>query len=359
MNLPELTIEKAETVSEDTEKHKVRQLSTISKPGWGYLLKRSLNSFLGNGGTDLAAALTYFTVLSVFPGLLAVVSLLGVFGQGEQTTQAILDFIRPYAPSNLMELIQGPISQLTEGSGAGLALVTGIIGALWTASGYTGAFGRALNRVYGVVEGRPIWKLRPWNLLITFLMVVLVVLIMLTVLLSGGVLRFFGDLIGVGDTAVAIWDWVRWLVVLVLAVLLITLLYYATPNVKQPKLRWISPGALFSLVMMGAAGAAFGFYVSNFGKYNATYGALGGVIVMLLLIWILNNVLLFGAVLDSELERARQLESGIRAEEDIQLPPRDIRQARKMVSAHDDLVRQGRQLRLENSGLDYSEGTED
>lgn len=358
MNLPEQTIAKAEIDEEQSSsphRHKTRKVTSISKPGWGYILKRTLNSFTSKGCTDLAATLTYFTVLSVFPGLLAVVSLLGVFGQGEQTTETILDLIQPYAPSQLMDLIEQPIRQLTEGNGAGLALITGIVGALWTASGYTGAFGRALNRIYGVVEGRPTWKLRPWNLLVTFTMVILVVLTMLTVLLSGGVIEFFSDHLGIGDQITQIWNWVRWLITLVLVVALIALLYYATPNIKQPKLRWISPGAAIALVMMGVAGAAFGFYVSNFSNYNATYGTLGGVIVMLLLIWIMNNVLLLGAVLDSELERARQLESGIRAEEDIQLPPRGIRQAEKMRDAHADLVKQGRQLRLDNDHLDYSE----
>ena len=134
----------------------------------------------------------------------------------------------------------------------------------------------------------------------------------------------------------------------------IALLYYATPNVKQPKLQWLSPGAAFSLVAMAIAGAAFGFYVSNFGSYNATYGTIGGVIVMLLFIWIMNNVLLFGAVLDSELERARELEAGIRAEEHLRLPPRDTRQAHKLVESRQKFVDEGRRLRLQNDRLDYS-----
>lgn len=354
MELTEQTIDKAEGPS---AKHqdKPGKITEITKPGWSYVLKRAINSFTSNGCTDLAASLTYFTVLSVFPGLLAVVSLLGVFGRGEETTQAILDFIEPYAPSSLMQLIEGPISQLTTSGGAGLALVTGVVGALWTASGYIGGFGRALNRVYGVVEGRPVWKLRPFNLLITFIMVVIVVIMMLLVLSSGGTLRFFGDFIGLGDTAVMVWNWLRWPILVIFAVILIALLYYATPNIKQPKVRWLSPGAAFALIFMAIAGAGFGFYVSNFGNYNATYGTLGGVIVMLLLIWIMNNVLLFGAVLDSELERARQLQAGIKAEDHMQLPPRDVRQAEKMKDARSNLIEEGRSLRLDNDRLDYSE----
>lgn len=354
MDYSEQTLERARLADQE-ETARSKSPAGVSKPGWGYIFKRSVNSFTSNGGTDLAASLTYFTVLSIFPGLLAVVSLLGVFGQGEQTTRAILDFLEPHAPSYVMELIEQPITQLTTSTGAGLALITGIVGALWTASGYVGGFGRALNRVYGVVEGRPIWKLRPINLVVTFCMVVIVVVMMMTILLSGDVLHFFGDFIGLGDTAVAVWNWARWIVVLVLAIALITLLYYATPNIRQPKLRWMSPGAGFALVMMGLAGVGFGFYVSNFGNYNATYGTLGGVIVMLLAIWIMNNVLLFGAVLDSEIERGRELESGLQAERMIQLPPRDVRQAEKMLEKRNALVEEGRSLRLDNDRLDYSE----
>ncbi|WP_129658051.1 YihY/virulence factor BrkB family protein [Rothia uropygialis] len=356
MELSEQTIHKSEHTSKAAHQGKAKKLSQISKPGWGYVFKRTINSFTGNGGTDLAASLTYFAVLSLFPGLLAVVSLLGVFGEGETTTQAILDFVRPYAPEELMTLIREPVSQLTSSTGAGIiALITGIVGALWTASGYVGGFGRALNRIYGVFEGRPIWKLRPINLVVTFFMVLIVVVMMMVILLSGSVLHAAGDWIGLGDTAVAVWSWARWVVLLILAVALIALLYYATPNVKQPKLHWLSPGAAFSLIAMAVAGAAFGFYVSNFGSYNATYGTIGGVIVMLLFIWIMNNVLLFGAVLDSELERARELEAGIRAEDYLQLPPRDTRQAHKQVEARQKFIDEGRKLRLQNDRLDYSD----
>lgn len=356
MDLSEQTIHKSEHAPKAAHRDKAKNLSQISKPGWGYVFKRSVNSFTADGGTDLAASLTYFAVLSLFPGLLAVVSLLGVFGEGDTTTTAILDFIRPYAPEELMALIKEPITQLTSSTGAGvIALITGVVGALWTASGYVGGFGRALNKIYGVVEGRPIWKLRPINLVVTFFMVVIVVIMMLVLLLSGSILHAAGDWIGLGDTAVEVWSWARWIVMLILAVAFIALLYYATPNVKQPKLQWLSPGAAFSLVAMAIAGAAFGFYVSNFGSYNATYGTIGGVIVMLLFIWIMNNVLLFGAVLDSELERARELEAGIRAEEHLQLPPRDTRQAHKLVESRQKFVDEGRRLRLQNDRLDYSD----
>lgn len=356
MSLAKETVRRAEN-EEQLTKHSPDKKDKTVKPKWGYVFKRSFNEFLADGCTDLAAALTYFAVLSIFPALLAVVSLLGVFGQGQQTTQAILDFIRSFAPQDVLTLVKDPITQLTTSSAAGLALITGILGALWTASGYVGAFGRALNKIYDVVEGRPLIKLRLWNLLVTAILVLIVVVMVAVLILSGGVVNMIsGAIPGVDLSGFAtIWNWLRWPIALVLAIVLIALLYYGTPNVKQPKLRWISPGAAFSLVGMAVAGLGFTFYVSNFGKYNATYGTIGGVIVLLLFIWIMNNVLLFGAQIDSEIERSRELKAGIPAEESVQLPPRSEVQAQKMIDTREKLVEEARDIRLEHSGLDYSE----
>lgn len=329
---------------------KPQQLSKVKGKSWAYAFKRASQEFLNDGCTDMAAALTYFSVLSIFPGLLAVVSLLGVFGQGQETTAAILGFLKDYAPQEMLVLLEEPISQLTSSSQAGLALALGIIGALWTASGYTGGFGRALNRIYGVVEGRPIWKLRPLNLLITAIMSLIVVSMMLVFLSSQDVLLFIQRAFPLLDLSgfMGIWLWLRWPIMLALAVLFINVLYYATPNVKQPKLRFLSPGAGFALIMMGLAGAGFNFYVSRFGSYNATYGIIGAVIVMLLFLWIMNNVLLFGAQIDAEIQRVRELQAGIKAEQSIQLPPRDETMALKTQEKKDQLVAQGRQIRLDS-----------
>lgn len=322
---------------------------------WGYVFKRAVSEFSKDKCTDLAATLTYFAVLSVFPALLALVSLLGVFGQGEATTKAILDFLNEYAPAELVSLLSGPISQLTTQSGAGLALVVGVLGALWTASGYTGAFGRAMNRVYEMAEGRPFWKLKPTMLLITLVMVLIVAVLMFMILLSGDFAQTVGDAIGLGSTVVTVWNWAKIPVALILLILLIAVLYYATPNVKQPKFRWMSPGAAIALVVMILAGLGFAFYVANFSKYNATYGIIGSVIVLLLGVWIMNNVLLLGAEIDAELERGRQLQAGMRAEDAILLPPRDTRQIDKIAAKEEKLEAQGRKLRLENEHIDYSE----
>ncbi|MEF3122111.1 YihY/virulence factor BrkB family protein [Kocuria flava] len=353
------TRSKERTAPHPESDRKPDSITEISKPSWGYVLKRSVAEFSKDDCTDLAASLTYFAVLSLFPALLALVSLLGVFGQGEATAQAITDFLDQYAPAELVTLLEGPIANLTTSTGAGLALFTGILGALWTASGYTGAFGRAMNRIYEVEEGRPIWKLRPMNVLVTLMLVVIVALIMVMVVVSGDLARIVGDLIGLGSTAVTVWNIAKWPVVVALAVVLIAVLYYFTPNVQQPKFRWISLGSIIALVVMAVAGLGFAWYVSNFASYNATYGIIGSVIVLLLGLWIMNNVLLLGAEIDAELERGRELQGGLRAEESIQLPPRDTRQIDKLEEKTEKLVDQGRKLRLRHEHLDYSGGGDD
>ncbi|KUG55418.1 MULTISPECIES: YihY/virulence factor BrkB family protein [Kocuria] len=350
---------KERTAPEPEDSRKPDSPTEISKPSWGYVFKRAASEFSKDDCTDLAASLTYFAVLSLFPALLAIVSLLGVFGQGEATTRAITDFLGQYAPAELVTLLEGPINNLTTSTGAGLALFTGLLGALWTASGYTGAFGRAMNRIYEVEEGRPVWKLRPMNILVTLMLVLIVVLIMLMVLLSGGIAQWVGDLVGLGSTAVTVWNIAKWPVVVAFAIVLIAVLYYFTPNVQQPKFRWISMGSIVALLVAALAAAAFTWYVINFATYNATYGIIGSVIILLLGLWIINNVLLLGAEIDAEVERGRQLQGGIKAEETIQLPPRDTRQVDKKEKKEEKLVDQGRKLRLEHEHLDYSSGDSD
>jgi len=345
---------KEQTAPDPEDPRKPDSPTELSKPSWGYVFKRALSEFSKDDCTDLAASLTYFAVLSLFPALLAIVSLLGVFGQGEATTRAITGFLDQYAPAELVTLLENPINNLTTSTGAGLALFTGIVGALWTASGYTGAFGRAMNRIYEVEEGRPIWKLRPVNLLVTLLLVLIVVLILVMVVVSGSIAQFVGDLVGLGDTAVTVWNIAKWPVVVVLAVVLIAVLYYFTPNVRQPKFRWISMGSIVALAVAALAAAGFAFYVSNFSSYNATYGIIGSVIVLLLGLWIMNNVLLLGAEIDAEVERSRELQGGIKAEHSIQLPPRDTRGVHKKEQKWDKLVDLGRKLRLDHEHIDYS-----
>ena len=338
---------RAETAPDIDDSRKPDSPNDIDKPGWRYTAKAAFGEFQRDQCTDLAAALTYYSVLSVFPAILALVSLLGFFGQGESTTQALLDIVRQLGQGQVADQLKGPIDQIVGARGAGLALVLGLVGAIWSASGYVGAFGRAMNRVYQVDEGRPIWKLRPVVLLITVGLVVMAALVLVGLVVSGPVATAIGDVVGLGDLSTTIWGIVKWPVMLGIVVVMVAVLYYATPNVKQPKIRWVSVGAAVAILVWVLASVAFGFYVSNFSSYNKTYGSLAGIIVFLLWLWITNLALLFGAEIDAELERARQLQSGIEAEQTLQLPPRDTRNSDKAEEKLEKKVAEGRRLRLE------------
>lgn len=330
---------------------KVDAPTRLSRPSWIFALKQAVAQFSRDQCTDLAASLTYFGVLSLFPALLALVSLLGVFGQGEATVTTLLGLVEDLGQEGVATQLEGPVRSMVGASGAGVTLLIGVAGALWSASGYVGAFGRAMNRIYEVDEGRPVWKLRPAMLGVTLLLVVLVGLLLVGIGLSGGVAEVIGDAIGLGSVAVTVWGIAKWPVMLAIVVVMVSLLYRFTPNVRQPRSRWLSVGAVIAIVVAILASVGFGFYVGNFGSYNKTYGSLAGVIVFLLWLWIINNVLLLGAEVDAELERARQLQSGIRAEETLQLPPRDTTASEKAADKRDDAVEQGRRLRLEAEGV--------
>jgi membrane protein len=317
----------------------------VTKPSWKYIAKKTLREFNKDQCPDLAAALTYYAVLSLFPAMLALVSLIGLFGDPERTTTALLEIVRGFAPAETVNTVSGPVSELASAPAAGLTLVIGLGTALWSASGYVGAFGRAMNRVYEVDEGRPFVKLRGTMLAVTLLAVVIVALLAGMLVLSGPVAEAVGGLIGLSGVFLTIWDIAKWPVMVALIVVIIAVLYYATPNVKQPKFKWMSLGSGIALFIFLLASLGFGFYVGNFGNYNKTYGALGGVIIMLLWLWILNMSLLFGAEFDAEMERGRQLQAGIEAEETIQLPPRDTKKSEKLQKQEDEDIQHGRELR--------------
>lgn len=318
-----------------------------------YILRRTLFRFTANGGTDMAAALTYFTVLSIFPALLAIVSLLGIFGQGEDSANAILAFLKDNAPTQMYGILEDPIRQLTSGQGAGLALLAGILSALWSASGYTGSFGRALNRVYGVREGRPGWMLKPINVLVTTVLIILAVLMILMMLLGVTVLDLIGQYVPETvnmELIKLVWLNGRWVLILLMAIGLITLLYAATPNVRRFKAWRLSAGATLALAGMGLGAFGFTLYANNFSKYNATYGLIGGVIVMLLFIWIMNNMLLFGAHLDAEIMLMRQIIAGDDDDGHLKIQPRHTSASRALKARQERLMSAGRELQQQAAG---------
>jgi membrane protein len=241
--------------------------------------------------------------------------------------------------------VQPALEQIAHSQGAGLALVLGILGALWSASGYVSAFGRAMNRIYEIDEGRPFWKLRPVMLLVTLVAILLVALVLVMLIVSGPLATSIGDQIGLGSQALLVWNIAKWPVIVVVVMLVVAMLYYATPNVRQPRFRWLSVGASVAIVIWVVASVAFALYVATFGSYNKTYGSLAGVVVGLLWIWITNVALLLGAEIDSELERGRELQAGMPAERDLQLPPRDTRGIRKARKKEQKDIERGRLIR--------------
>lgn len=294
-----------------------------------FVLKKTLSEFSDDQCTDLAAALTYYAVLALFPAAIALTSILGLVGQGTAAVDEVLSILRQIGAGGVVDSIGPTLRELSGSQGAGLAFVLGLAGALWSASGYVGAFGRAMNRIYEKDEGRPVWKLRPVMLLLTAVLVVLVAVVLAALVLTGPAAQAVGDAIGVGGTAVTVWNIAKWPVLLAIVVLIVAMLYYFTPNVKPPAFRWISVGAFVAIATWVVASVAFGFYVANFSSYSKTYGALAGVVVFLLWLWITNLALLFGGELDAELERGRQLQRGEAAEDDILLPHRDTRNLTK------------------------------
>jgi membrane protein len=328
----------------------------VKKETWKYVLKRTMHEFIDDHCTDIAASLTYYGILAMFPALLALVAVLGLLGSADQTTGALLDAVGTVAPGCAVDLLRDPIQELVHSPAAGLAFIAGILGALWSASAYVGAFSRAMNRVYEIDEGRPFWKLRPALLLMTLIAIILIAVMALILAVSGSAATAVGDALGLGEVAVAVWTVIKWPILVGLAVVILALLYYLTPNVKQPKFRWMSLGALIALVVLAIASAGFAFYVGNFAHYNKTYGAIGGVIVLLLWVWLANLALLFGAEFDSETERGRQLQAGIEAEQTLQLPPKDTSRSEKRKKKEETSIAAGRALREHSLSERFSKG---
>ena len=320
----------------------------IKPPNWRFVLKNAMREFIDDQMLDAAAGLTYYTVLSIFPAVIALVSILSLLGQGGDVIRTLIEDLqeRGAIPVDAFRVIEPVMESLLETPAPGLGLILGIVVALWTASNYVKAFGRAMNRIYEVPEGRGLVKLNLSQYGLTTMVLVLVAMSLVLVTVSGPLARSVGDLIGLGDTAVTVFEIAKWPLLVGIVVVIVALLYWGTPNVRQPKFRWLSIGAVVAIIGAAIASVGFGFYVSNFGSYDETYGTLAGVIIFLFWINIINLVLLFGAEIDAELERGRQLQGGIEAEEEIQLPLRDDKAALKKEEKDRKAFQEARQLRL-------------
>ncbi|MFD4788643.1 YihY/virulence factor BrkB family protein [Streptomyces sp. NPDC058459] len=300
--------------------------SPTQMPGraWGAVLKRSLKEFQDDELSDRAAALTYYGVLSLFPALLVLVSLLGITGRS--TTDKLLSNIRQLAPGSARDIITRAVEQLQDSAGTGsvLALV-GIVLAVWSASGYVAAFIRAANAVYDMPEGRPVWKILPVRVGVTVVLLFLAVASALIVVFTGAVAGQAGRALGIGDSALTVWSIAKWPVLLLLVTAMIALLYWATPNAKVKGFKWITPGSFLALLIWMAASAGFAFYVANFASYNKTYGTMAGIIVFLVWLWISNLAILLGLEFDAETVRQRAIAGGHPPNAEPYTQPRDTR----------------------------------
>jgi membrane protein len=290
----------------------------LPRHAWGGVLKRTFSEFSADNLTDWAAALTYYGIVALFPAL---VSILGLVGQS--ATKPLLDNLGGFAPGPAHQILENTLNGLTQSrGGAGILFVVGLAGALWSASGYIGAFIRASNIIWDVEEGRPIWRTLPLRVVITVTMIVLLAVSAIAVVVTGPLADRVGKLIGVGGTFVTVWDVAKWPVLVVVVSFMFSILYYASPNVRQPGFRWVTPGGVFAVVAWIVVSAAFGIYVANFGSYNKTYGSLGAIIIFLVWLWLSNVAILLGAELNAELERGRQIEAGQPPDREPFLPPR-------------------------------------
>jgi membrane protein len=300
-----------------------REPSDLPGRSWLQILTRTGREFRDDNLTDWAAGLTYYGVMSLFPMMIALVAVLGVFGQASSVT-TLLDSFREAGLDSVADNIETPLMGVVESKGgAGALLGVGLLGSLWSASAYLGAFMRASNSIYEVEEGRPFWKLRPLQVGLTLLAVFLLSLVAIGLVVSGPLAEAIGNAVGLGDTAITAWGIAKWPVMLAIVMSVVAALYYVAPNVRQPRFRWITPGGILAVLVWVLASVGFAFYVANFGSYNKTYGTLGGVISFLVWMWISNLALLLGAEFDAELERERELKAGLPAEAELKLPARE------------------------------------
>ncbi|MEV5612496.1 YihY/virulence factor BrkB family protein [Streptomyces sp. NPDC052225] len=291
---------------------------------WLAVLRRTGKEFLDDDLPDRAAALTYYGVLSLFPALLVLVSLLGV--AGETATHKVLDNLRQLTPGPVRDLLDDSVRQLQDSGGtSGVVAAVSLVAAVWSASGYVAAFIRTANAVYDTPEGRPVWKLTPLRLALTVTLMVLLAVSATIVVFTGPLAERAGDAIGVGDAAVTTWNIAKWPVLLILVVLMVALLFWRAPNVRGPGFRWLSPGSLLAVLLWLVASGGFALYVANFASYNKTYGALAGVIIFLIWLWLSNLAILLGLEFDAELARQRAISGGLPEGEEPYVEPRDTR----------------------------------
>lgn len=348
----EATVHKALVAPAPNDPAKVAWPWQLTGRSWRYVLRRAWSEFWYRNIMDNAGNLAYMSVQSLFPGLLAILAGLTLLGQGTAAVEWIIDFLRHVAPATIVDLVVDPLRSLAEAAGADWVLGVALLGALWAASGYVAAFGRSVNRIHGVVEGRPIWQIIPYNLLVTLLMLLFGAFLLLTVLLSAGIWDVVLDYLDLDLDRLRGLRQNRWVVLAAASLVAVLALYRATPNVRQSKLRWSVPGALVAMGVTVLAIFGFSTWVTLFGRLPASYGVVGSFIILLLGLWIMNIALLIGVVLNAEIERARLLQAGFPAERELLVVPRNTRMIQARAADEDWLAERGTRLRQVDSGQD-------
>jgi membrane protein len=307
----------------------------LSRRAWWKVLKRTVREFQQDQMADWAAALTYYSTMSIFPGIVLLTALVGLAGRS--ATQPLIDNVNHMAPGQAREVLKSVITELGDSGGfAGPLAIVGLLAALWAASAYIAAFIRASNTIYETDEGRPLWKTLPLRLALTMAMIVLLAVSLFGVVITGGIADRVGRWLGIGRTGVLVWDILKWPAIALLISLAIALLYWAAPNVQQLGFRWLTPGSVLAVLVWVLASVGFGIYVANFASYNKTYGSLAGVIIFLVWLWVANLAVLLGAEFDAELAREQRIETrGIPESREPFLEPRDTRAMDKTSNPED------------------------
>ena len=301
---------------------RVRQLSWAT---WRGVLVRSAKNFVKDNCADWAAALTYYGVLALFPSTIVVVALVGLVSDGQRTVDTVIGLARQIGAGSVVgndsfvTVVRGVVEQQAS---AKVLLSFGLLGALWSASGFIGAFTRASNAIYGVEEGRPFYRLRPLQIGLAGVSLVLFAILATGLIVSGPVTDAVGDRLHAGGLARTVWGIAKWPVLALVMMALLSLLFWIAPNVQQPRFRWLTPGGGLALVAWALASFGFGLYVANFGSYDVTYGSLGAVIAFLVWLYLSNSALLLGVQVNAELQRGRVIQAGAGDPGEPVLPPR-------------------------------------
>ena len=287
---------------------------------WPATVRRTLQEFLEDHLLQWAAALTFFGVISLFPALLAMVALLGLIGA--PALEPLIENVSELAPGAARDITLEALRRIEDGADrSSLSFTLAVAAALWSASAYVGAFIPAANVVWEVEESRPIWKKLLLRIGLTVALLLLIVATALTVLLTGPIAEQLGALAGVGEAAVELWELAKWPFLALVMMLLLSILYWVAPNVRHPGWRWVLPGSVLAVGVAIVASAGFTLYIAHFGRYNATYGAIGGVLVFMLWLWLTNIAILLGAEFNAEIERALAIDGGSPHDPGVPEPP--------------------------------------